>query len=130
GNEAFSRLGGFTGSRGLSMKQVAVDTIADEEVRTILREALERGEGISMEVPGPATLEGEHWREIRLSPVRGEGGAITHFVGILTDITERRLAARELAWRASHEALTGLPNRDCLVDAVDRALAEGGDGVA
>ncbi|NLC60403.1 MAG: EAL domain-containing protein, partial [Gammaproteobacteria bacterium] len=131
GNEAFSRLGGFTGSRGLSMKQVAVDTIADEEVRTILREALERGEGISMEVPGPATLEGEHWREIRLSPVRGEGGAITHFVGILTDITERRLAARELAWRASHEALTGLPNRDTLLDAIDAALAGDNDaGVA
>lgn len=130
GNEAFSRLGGFTGSRGMSLKQVAVDTIADDEVRAILRDALERGQGVSVEVPGPATLEGEHWREIRLSPVRGEDGAITHFVGILTDITARRLAARELAWRASHDALTGLPNRDCLVDAVDRALAEGGDGVA
>src|SRR5690606_36020729 len=59
GNEAFSRLGGFTGSRGMSLKQVAVDTIADDGVRQILRDALERGQGVSVEVPGPATLEGE-----------------------------------------------------------------------
>lgn len=123
GNEAFSRLGGVDGNLGLSMTQVAVDTIADDEVRAILRGAIEHGKGVSVEVAGPSALEGDHWREIRLSPVRGRQGGVTHFVGILTDITSRRLAAREIAWRASHEVLTGLLNRDALVARIDDAIA-------
>ncbi|MGY0561516.1 bifunctional diguanylate cyclase/phosphodiesterase [Luteimonas sp. A277] len=134
-NEAFARLCGIGGAPGLSMTRVAVDTIADDGVRAILRSAIERGQGTSVEVAGPRALEGEYWREIRLSPVRGKEGGVTHFVGILTDITARRMAARDLAWRASHEALTGLFNRDALIaridDAIDAAVTAGdGAGIA
>ncbi|MEN1925779.1 bifunctional diguanylate cyclase/phosphodiesterase [Luteimonas qiangzhengi] len=132
GNEAFMHLGAIgRSSRGLSARQVAVDTIADDEVRTILRDALDREQAVSVEAAGPATLEGDHWREIRLSPVHDSDGAVTHFVGLLTDITARRLAAREVAWRASHDALTGLVNRDALISAIDDAIAAAtgqGDG--
>jgi PAS domain S-box-containing protein len=37
------------------------------------------------------------WAELRLSPVRGDHGQTTHFLGILQDITERRCAEEELA---------------------------------
>ena len=30
------------------------------------------------------------WNELRISPVRDEGGNLTHFIGVQTDITERR----------------------------------------
>ncbi|WP_431472814.1 bifunctional diguanylate cyclase/phosphodiesterase [Luteimonas dalianensis] len=125
GNAAFSSLCGLDPSQGVSVAQAAVDTIADEDVRKVLRNALERGEGISVEVAGPRALDGEHWREIRLAPVRNDGAQVTHFVGIVTDITARRQAAREMAWRASHDAVTGLANRGVLIEAIDAAIASG-----
>ena len=36
------------------------------------------------------------WAELRLSPVRDDHGEITHFLGIVQDITERRRAEEEL----------------------------------
>lgn len=35
------------------------------------------------------------WNELRVSPVRDETGALTHFIGVQTDVTERRHAAEE-----------------------------------
>ena len=128
GNAAFSRLCGIDANKGMSVSQAAVDTIADDDVRAVMRDALKRGEGISVEVAGPRALPGENWREIRLAPVRNEQGATTHFVGIVTDITARRQAAREMAWRASHDALTGLANRGALIEAIDAAIADRGAG--
>lgn len=49
-----------------------------------------------------------------------------HMVGgvlSVTDVTERHSAAEELAYRASHDALTGLLNREALLDYLESALA-------
>ena len=47
------------------------------------------------------------------------------------DVTEQVRAERELAWRAGHDALTGLSNRDVLLEAIDKAIAEDeGEGLA
>lgn len=54
-------------------------------------------------------------------------GVILHF----HDVTDRHLAEQELARRALHDDLTGLPNRTLLVDRLTTALgrAARGDGV-
>jgi diguanylate cyclase (GGDEF)-like protein len=48
--------------------------------------------------------------------------------GVVTDITERKLVAEQLAYNALHDQLTGLPNRAAsqanLVEALDRAERE------
>lgn len=43
-------------------------------------------------------------------------------VGMLHDVTERRALEREMAWRATHDALTGLANRTQLHEHVAAAL--------
>src|SRR5581483_10567675 len=42
------------------------------------------------------------WCTLSINPVRGPGGQVTHFVGLLTDITERKLG--EEALRVAKEA--------------------------
>jgi len=64
------------------------------------------------------------WNELLLSPVRDDQGELTHWVGVQTDITERVERERSLAFHASHDPLTGLPNRSMLEQRLQQALAD------
>ncbi|MGH3754348.1 MAG: sensor domain-containing protein [Pseudonocardiaceae bacterium] len=49
---------------------------------------------------------------------------------VFTDVTERRRVAEELAYRSTHDELTGLPNRAAIKDTVTELLASGGRDLA
>lgn len=63
-----------------------------------------------------------------LSAVREAGGATTHYVGAVADISAIRRAEEELHHLAHHDPLTGLPNRllfgDRMQQCLDRARRE------
>ncbi|AOE83124.1 diguanylate cyclase [Pseudomonas sp. TCU-HL1] len=56
------------------------------------------------------------WNDVYIAPVPNEQGEITHFIGVQSDISERKRFESELAYNASHDVLTGLPNRSLLED--------------
>lgn len=58
-----------------------------------------------------------------LSPITDEGGTITSYMVMLTDISERRRAVEQARHQAEHDALTGLPNRIRFMDRLEQALA-------
>lgn len=64
------------------------------------------------------------WCQISMSPVRDEDGVLTHYVGVVDDISLRRQHEQQLAWQASHDALTGLPNRSMLADRLSEDVAQ------
>ena len=66
---------------------------------------------------------GDFWHDISFSPIRGPSGEVSAVVGFIRDITERKRAEEELAYMASHDALTGMPNRMLFNDRVTLALA-------
>lgn len=58
----------------------------------------------------------EFWNDLFISPVFDESGELTHYVGVQNDITERKHFELELSYNASHDLLTGLPNRSLFED--------------
>ncbi|THG86300.1 EAL domain-containing protein [Pseudomonas sp. A-1] len=56
------------------------------------------------------------WNDLYIAPVPDEHGLVTHFIGVQNDISERKRFESELAYNASHDVLTGLPNRSLLED--------------
>jgi diguanylate cyclase (GGDEF)-like protein/PAS domain S-box-containing protein len=55
-------------------------------------------------------------------PVSGAGGEYLYSLHIMQDITERKRYEAELHHRATHDGLTGLPNRYLLTDRLEQAL--------
>ena len=62
------------------------------------------------------------WNELLVAPVRAEDGTVTHFVGVQNDISEQKQAEENLLHMATHDALTGLPNRNLLQDRIAQAI--------
>jgi diguanylate cyclase (GGDEF)-like protein/PAS domain S-box-containing protein len=56
------------------------------------------------------------WNDLYISPVLNERGMLTHFVGVQNDISEEMRYKDALSFSASHDVLTGLPNRALLED--------------
>ena len=69
--------------------------------------------------------------DLQLVPVE-DGGQLTHWVAFLRDVTATKHQVSSLRHQAMHDALTGLPNRTLLFDALEKAIegARGNGGVA
>ena len=52
-----------------------------------------------------------HWEDVSISPITDEHGAITHFVAVKDEISERKKLEEELRHLATIDPLTGLLNR-------------------
>ena len=52
-----------------------------------------------------------------------EGGGITHFVAVFSDLTERKEHEQRLSYLAYHDELTGLANRTLFLDRLERAVS-------
>lgn len=58
-----------------------------------------------------------------LAPLRNAIGEVTGYLAIAADITERKAAEKQIEFLAYRDVLTGLPNRQLLLDRFGQALA-------
>lgn len=78
--------------------------------------------------------EGEIWNKrkngelypewLSITTLRNETGAITNYIGMFTDITERKQSEEHLKYLAHFDKLTGLPNRTLLSELVNAAITK------
>jgi diguanylate cyclase (GGDEF)-like protein/PAS domain S-box-containing protein len=59
-----------------------------------------------------------------ISTLCGPKGAVTHYVAISTDISERKASEARIEFLAHHDPLTDLPNRLLLRDRLERAIVQ------
>ncbi len=69
------------------------------------------------------TLSGDQYLNVSGEPVFDDDGTFKGYQGVTNDVTARKQAEAEVLWLATHDALTGLPNRTLLVDWLERAVA-------
>ncbi|MGW4224439.1 putative bifunctional diguanylate cyclase/phosphodiesterase [Streptomyces bauhiniae] len=65
------------------------------------------------------------WTNLTVSLLRDADGTPQYQMAMLEDTTERRLLHLRLRYEATHDALTGLPNRTLFFERLEKALAAG-----
>lgn len=62
------------------------------------------------------------WNSMHFTPVKNNTAYVTNYVVIINDITDRKKMEEQLIQQATHDALTGLPNRALLYDRIEQAI--------
>ncbi|MDX6353946.1 MAG: hypothetical protein QOF98_849 [Streptomyces sp.] len=66
------------------------------------------------------------WANVQVSLLRDPAGEPQYQLALMEDVTERRGLLSRLRHQATHDALTGLPNRALFFERLDQALADSG----
>ena len=123
-NRAFTDITGYTASEVLGQTLQLLKSNRQDEVffetvwNSVVQTGLWQGEIWSRRKNGEEYPE---W--LSISAVIDTIGKTTHYVGIFSDITERKAAADNIQQLSFYDTLTHLPNRRLLIDRLQQAMA-------
>lgn len=106
----------------------ALDFYASEDrerLRNALHDARIGSRGFELELPMTTALGRHRWVRIVGRPLLRHD-RVYGVTGTLQDITDRKIAEEQLRRQAASDRITGLPNRDSLMGALDRAISNAG----
>jgi diguanylate cyclase (GGDEF)-like protein/PAS domain S-box-containing protein len=116
-NPAFEQMTGYTLAeiKGRDPRFMRVEGCDVNEHRRI-RDALDKRESVQVILRNARKNGDVFWVDLRIDPVSNADSEVTHFVAVISDITEARHYERRLHHLAHHDPLTGLANRTLLQD--------------
>lgn len=128
-NDRMSELLGVPAEQMLGTAWMAAVHPEDLEAVTGGLQATLSGEALDLPTR-LTTADGEQrWVNMRALSVHAPGKPAT-FVGTIEDVTERRQFEELLAWQATHDPLTSLPNRARLTEEITEAIRTAPDTTA
>jgi diguanylate cyclase (GGDEF)-like protein/PAS domain S-box-containing protein len=123
-NQAFTRVTGY-----------ALEEVRGKNPRLLQAKRQDRGfyQNMWAAITETGHWQGELWNRRKngevypqwtsISTLRDSQGAITHHIGVFSDITERKAADERIRYLAHYDVLTGLANRTLLQARLEQALA-------
>lgn len=111
-NPAFQRITGYSKDEILGQtcwRLQGKDT--SEKALKSIRDALADFQDVHTSILNYHKNGQPFWNDLYIAPVRNRREEVTHFIGVQNDITNRVHEEEALAFQASHDSLTGLPNR-------------------
>lgn len=122
-NPAFTAITGYShdeiiGGNCRFLQGPQTDPAVVEEIRAAIREQRDT----SVTLLNYRKDGTPFWNQLEISPVFDDSGICSHFIGIQQDITEHKAQEARLAFQATHDLLTGLPNRTAFTDRLEEAF--------
>jgi len=96
---------------GINELGIAVHPDDLEQVNAVHRAHLDHGAAYDVTIRLLCRNGEYRWFRVRAATVRDDAGNARQLSGVMTDVTELKEAQGELEWRALHDPLTGLANR-------------------
>jgi diguanylate cyclase (GGDEF)-like protein/PAS domain S-box-containing protein len=122
-NPAFERISGYSAEEvvGRDPRFMAAPGM-DTNERAALRDAITAHRSVNV-VLRNLRKDGElFWNDLNITPVHDEQGTVTHFIGVINDVTATMQRTAHLEHEVNHDPLTGLANRNLLWDRLEQAV--------
>jgi len=122
-NEAFERITGFNHEDviGKSSSILYGKNTQREELQKI-SQALGDWRPVHTEVIHYKKSGEEIWLELDIVPISDDVGLNTYWVAVMRDITQRKQTEMKIQQLAFYDSMTGLPNRQLLIDRLKQRL--------
>jgi len=123
-NEAFERITGFSHEDviGKSPNILHGSSTQAEELAKV-SQAFRETKPVHTELIHYKKSGEEIWMELDIVPISDEVGLNTHWVAVMRDITQRKQTDIKIQQLAFYDSMTGLPNRQLLIDRLKQRLA-------
>ena len=124
--EVNERLARILGRDAASVRGHGIDEFRDPDDRSqfceAVRDLLAGRRGHYSAEKRFTTTDGVTWTRMQASTVRAGDGSVELLIMMFEDITEQRRMHQRLLHQATHDALTGLPNRTMLLETLTDLL--------
>ncbi len=124
-NSAFTRITGYEADEAIGQNPRMLQSGKHDKLyyenmwSSLLKKGFWEGEIINRHKSGEIYPE---W--LVINSVKDETGRLTHYIANFVDITERKKAEERIHHLAYYDALTGLPNRELLIDRLKNTIAQ------
>jgi PAS domain S-box-containing protein len=97
-NSAFERMTGYSAAEatGRDIRALLTGPESDPAILREISAAFRERRDTSVELLSYRRDQTTYWNELAVSPVQDTAGRVTHFVGVLTDVSERKRGEEEL----------------------------------
>ncbi len=122
-NPAFEKITGYTKEEVLGKSPVFLHGSDRAQVGLDeIRDAVRKGNTGNAVIRNYRKDGSPFWNDLQISPITRSDGSVTHYVGIVIDVSERVAYEQALEYQASHDALTGTFNRHMVDSLLKKAI--------